>query len=188
MKKDFLKKRIARYMKKKQLIKDIEYMKLEKPFITKARKNYTVSNILFNISEKDDLKKVLSISQDFNMYEWVIIVSYYSMYMSALAALARLGFKSKSHAATISVLKEHYVKKERLEAKHIESLSKAYMLSENLITKLVNTKSKRETAQYDATPAISRENAVTALADADEFVTKIEDILGKKEPVAQKEK
>jgi len=56
-------------------------------------------------------------------------------------------------------------------------LTKAYDLSEQLITKMIQTKTKRETAQYDATPVITREMAEMALADADEFITKIEEIL-----------
>ena len=56
-------------------------------------------------------------------------------------------------------------------------MTKAYDLSEQLITKMIQTKTKRETAQYDATPVITREMAEMALADADEFITKIEEIL-----------
>mgnify|MGYP001577452002 CR=1 FL=1 len=38
-------------------------------------------------------------------------------------------------------------------------------------------KTKRENAQYDATPSITRENAKKALDDAEEFISKIEEIL-----------
>lgn len=175
---DFLKRKIARYLRKEQLLKKQEYTKLEKPFLIKARKNYTLANIMFKISEQNNFKKALALPESFETYEWVIIVSYYSMYMSALAALAKLGFKSKSHAATIAVLERHCVRKDKLEAKHVNTLSKAYALSENLITKLIKNKTRRETAQYDATPAISREIAKTALSDAEEFVTKVEEGLG----------
>jgi len=174
----FLKRKIASCLRKEQLLKKQEYTKLEKPFLAKARKNYAIANLMFKISEQNDFKKSLELPESFETYEWVIIVSYYGMYMSALATLAKLGFKSKSHAATIAVLEHHYVRKERLEAKHVDNLSKAYTLSEKLITKLIETKTRRETAQYDATPAISREMAKTALADADEFITKVEEILG----------
>ncbi len=175
---DILKRKIDGYLQKEQLLKNQEHIKLEKPFLTKARKNFTVAKLLFKISEQEDLKKVLALASDFNSYDWVIIVSYYSMYVSALAALARLGFKSKSHAATIVVLEHYYVHQQKnLEAKHIQQLTKAYILSEELINKLIQTKTRRETAQYDATPAISRENAVSALSDAEEFITKIEEIL-----------
>jgi uncharacterized protein (UPF0332 family) len=44
---------------------------------------------------------------------------------------------------------------------------------------LIQTKTRRETAQYGATSSISRENAVSALEDAEEFITKIEKVLAK---------
>ncbi len=112
------------------------------------------------------------------MFDWVIIIAYYTMYSSALAALSKLGFKSKSHAATLVVLEYYYVHQVKcLEIKHLHKLSKAYQLSEDLINKLIQTKTRRETAQYDATPSISKENAKSALEDADEFITRIEEIL-----------
>ncbi len=177
---EWLKRKINVYLKKEQLLKNQDNTKFEKPFLAKARKNFTVANLLFNISEQEETKKLLVLAHGFEMYDWVTVVSYYSMYVSALAALAKLGFKSKSHAATIAVLEYHYVQNGKsLEAKHIQKLTKAHSVSEELITKLIQTKTKRETAQYDATPLISRENAKTALEDAEEFIAKIEEILSR---------
>jgi len=176
--KEVLKRKIERYLKKEQIFKSDEHKRLEKPFLAKARKNFSVGNLLFRISEHEDIKKMINLASDFEAYDWIIIVSYYAMYTSALAALARLGFKSKSHAATITVLEHHYVNESKsLESKDLHKLVKAYAISEQLITKLIQTKTKRETAQYDATPAISKEMAKTALNDADEFITKIEEVL-----------
>lgn len=183
-----LNKKIDRYLKKEQLFQDEEHKKLEKAFLTKSRKNFTVANLLFKISEQEYIRKMLALASDFEMNDWAIIISYYAMYASALAALAKLGFKSKSHAATITVLEHYYLPKEKdknngkekinaLEQKDVHKLVKAYAISEQLITKLIQTKTKREAAQYDATPAISKENAKTALDDAEEFITKIEEIL-----------
>ncbi|MEK6951543.1 MAG: hypothetical protein AABX29_00855, partial [Nanoarchaeota archaeon] len=107
--KEVLKRKIERYLKKEQIFKSDEHKRLEKPFLAKARKNFTVGNLLFSISEHEDIKKMINLASDFEAYDWVIIVSYYAMYTSALAALAKLGFKSKSHAATITVLEHHYV-------------------------------------------------------------------------------
>lgn len=180
--KEALKNVIDNFLKKEQLFKSEEHKKLEKAFITKARKNFSIANLLFKISEQDYLKKLLTLSSDFEMHDWVIIVSYYSMYTSALSALAKLGFKSKSHVATIAVLEYNYVDENKetsknLEAKDIHKLTKAYAISEQLITKLIQTKTNRETAQYDATPAITKEMAKTTLNDADEFISKIEEVL-----------
>ena len=180
--KEVLKNIVGGFLKKKQLFKDDEHKKLEKPFISKARKNFSIANLLFKISEQDNLKKLLALASDFEMHDWVIIVSYYSMYASALSALAKLGFKSKSHAATITVLEYAYVNKneetsKNLEVEDIYKLTKAYVISEQLITKLIQTKTKRETAQYDATPAITKEMAKSALNDTNEFINKIEEVL-----------
>src|SRR3989344_1235008 len=176
---EILRRKIDSYLKKEQLFKDEEHKKLEKPFLTKSRKNFSVANLLFKISEQENIRKMLNLASDFEMFEWVIIVSYYAMYTSALAASAKLGFKSKSHAATITVLEHNYIPEEKdktngkaLEQKDIHKLVKAYAISEQLITKLIQTKTKRETAQYDATPSITREMAKTSLDDANEFITK----------------
>ena len=180
---EVLMEKIKGYLRKEQLFMDVEHKKLKKLFLTKSRKNVSVAHLLFKISEEEDIRKLLNIPSDFEMFEWVIIISYYAMYVSALAALANLGFKSKSHAATITVLEHHYIAKEKdnngrnLEQRDMLKIEKAYALSEQLITKLIQTKSRRETAQYDATPSITREMAKASLDDADEFITKIEEIL-----------
>ena len=108
---EMLKRKIKSYLKKEQLFKNDEHKKLEKPFLTKSRKNFTVANLLFKISEQKDIIKLLNLASDFEMHDWVIIVSYYSMYVSALSALAYLGYKSKSHVATIAVLKYNFTNK-----------------------------------------------------------------------------
>ena len=178
MKIAILKQKIKTYLKKEQLLKDKDYAKLEKPYLIKARKNFAIANMLMKISDEDELKKVLGLTADFEMYDWVIAVAYYAMYASALATLSKLGLKSKSHAATLAVLEYHYVHQQKdLDIKHLYKLSKAYQLNEELINKLIQTKTRRETAQYDATPSISRENAKSTLKEADEFITRIEEIL-----------
>lgn len=175
---ELLKRKISTYLDKTQLTKNKENLKLEMPFLTKARKNLAVANLLMKISDDTELKKTLNLAEGFETHDWIIIVAYYAMYTSALAALARQELKSKSHAATLAVLEQHYFhEQKKLETKHLEKLSKAYMISEAMITKLIQTKTRREAAQYNATPAITRENARTSLADADEFITKIEEIL-----------
>ena len=174
---------IDNFLKKDQLIKNDEYKRLEKSYLMKARKNLMVARLLLKISEEEGIKKMLKIASYFETYDWVIIISYYAMYTSALSALAKLGFKSKNHLATISVLEYNYVNKSEskkgLEVKDIHKLTKAYTLSEQLIIKLMETKTKREAAQYDATPNITKEMAKTALDDADEFITNIEEVISK---------
>lgn len=56
---EMLKRKIESYLKKEQLLKDNDNIKLKKPFLAKARKNFTVANLLFKISEEEELKKAL---------------------------------------------------------------------------------------------------------------------------------
>lgn len=66
---EVLRKRMARYLKKEQLSKDEEHKKLEKPFLTKSRKNFSVANFLFKVSEQGDIRKMLNLASDFEMYD-----------------------------------------------------------------------------------------------------------------------
>jgi len=125
-----LKKQIDAFLKRGQLLKNEEYRRLEKPYLTKARKNFTIANFMNSVSEREDMRKMLNLSSDFEMYDWVIIVSYYAMYTSALSALAKLGFKSKSHVATISILEHNYIEENKngknIDVQDIHKLTKAY--------------------------------------------------------------
>ena len=71
-----LKNQINNFLRKEQLIKNEEYKKLEKPYLMKARKNLTIDSLLLKISEEEEIKKMLSLTSYFEMYDWVIIISY----------------------------------------------------------------------------------------------------------------
>lgn len=174
---NLLKRKINRYLIKEQLLKDRSYAGLKNAYLTKARKNILIANLLMKISEDKKTKDFLKLPDDFNLYEWVIIVSYYAMYSAALGALANFNYKSRSHAATVVVLRYHYVHRQRLGREDILRLEKARKFSEALIGKLIKIKSRRESAQYDATPSISKVNAETSVRDANEFVGKVEEIM-----------
>ena len=84
---ELLKRKINGYLKKEQFFKNDEHKKQEKPFIAKSRKNFTVAKLLFKISEEEDMRRILNLASGFEMDDWAIIVSYYSMYTSSLSAL-----------------------------------------------------------------------------------------------------
>ncbi len=72
MRVDLLKKKIGLYLKKEQLIQNSEYTKLEKHYLAKSRKNLTVANLLFKISDADEVKKILKLSSDFDFNDWIL--------------------------------------------------------------------------------------------------------------------
>ncbi|MEK6859276.1 MAG: hypothetical protein AABX54_00525 [Nanoarchaeota archaeon] len=67
--KTILKNQIESFLKKEQLLKSDEYKKFEKSYLTKARKNFTVANLLLKISEEEDMRKILNLQSDFEMYD-----------------------------------------------------------------------------------------------------------------------
>ena len=56
MNKKKLERQIISFLKKEQLLKHEEHKRLEKSFLTKARKNFSVANLMFKISEQEELK------------------------------------------------------------------------------------------------------------------------------------
>lgn len=62
--KEVLKRKIENYMRKEQLFRNNENKKLEKLFLAKSRKNFTVANLLFSISENEDARKSKASSTD----------------------------------------------------------------------------------------------------------------------------
>ncbi|HLD10732.1 MAG TPA: hypothetical protein VJB89_01510 [Candidatus Nanoarchaeia archaeon] len=54
-----LKKKIE-IIRKEQLFNNSKYIYLEKPLLTKVRKNITLANILFKLSDQKELKNLLS--------------------------------------------------------------------------------------------------------------------------------
>lgn len=96
----------------------------------------------------------------------------------ALDLLAKIGYKSKNHAATLLVLEELFVKKKMLDQETLAILKKA-MLHKEEIEKLSDARHKREIAQYSITKETTKTIAEKIKQDAYEFVEKCETILEK---------
>ena len=79
-----------------------------KKHITKAVSNLELANFLleehnFSIKEKLPNRKY---------YDWCITIYYYSIYHISLALLAKLGYKSNSHFATLAAITLFYYHKD----------------------------------------------------------------------------
>ena len=75
--KEFLKRKIDSYLKKEQLSRNQEHKKLEKPYLLKARKSYSIGNLLFGISESDEIRKILKLADNFNTYYFSPLFFYF---------------------------------------------------------------------------------------------------------------
>ena len=133
-------------------------------------------NILSKIQANKKARNLLGVSKEYNSDEWIVICGYYAMYSSALALLAKIGFRSKNHTATIQVLEEYFVKRKLLDSKSFALLKNAVFQKEEL-EKLSEARHKREIAQYSVTKQTTKEIANNIILDAFSFVQKAEELL-----------
>lgn len=164
------------YLKNKSLTKDKSYEKLAKAFINKARSNLITMNILSQVDNNNQAKKLLNVPDNYTSDEWIITAAYYAMYSAATALLAKIGYKSNSHSATIAALEHFFVKKELIDKEYIEMFKKA-LLNKSEIDNISKAKEEREIAQYRVTETISKKDAEEAMKNAYDFVAKADLLL-----------
>jgi len=141
----------------------------------KAFHNLSLANQIFDTNQKNQLQ--VSYSSE-NYYDWVITVSYYSMYQACLSALAAVRKSGENHSATVCALVYHYVhKRSRLNEQYLLSLDKIRALADQDVQKLVERRFQRERASYDTGYTTELGLAQTALSEAREFVLKVREIL-----------
>lgn len=158
--------------KMKKLIRKIDCATLlSKTHLNKAFHNLDFAN--FTLNNQDEINKRL---EDETYFDWVIVISYYAMYHSAMALLYKLGYKASTHLATICVLCKECLGK-TLDKKDIEKISNVLELSEEEIKEIGRAKERREKASYSGSVSFEKNLAEMTLGDARKFINKIADIL-----------
>ena len=171
-------KQIDFYIKEGQITKDKSVVTLARKYLDKSKNNLMTMQLLSEVNTNGKARELLKISKEYDGDEWVVICGYYAMYTAALALLAKIGYKSKNHAATIIVLEEFFVKKKVLDADALKILKNAIFHKDEL-EKLSDARHKREIAQYSITKETTKAIAENIKKDAYEFVEKCEEIIGK---------
>ena len=120
---------------------------------------------------------MLKIPENYSAEEWIVICGYYAMYSAALALIAKIGFRSKNHTATLIVLDEFFVKKKILSQDSVLLLRNAAFQKEE-IEKISEARDKREIAQYSVTKQTTKDIAEKIKKDAYDFVNKCDNVLG----------
>jgi len=169
---------IKDYLKNKSLIKDPTVRALSERYLLKAKSNIITTSILFDIGLNLELKKSLNIPKEYSSDEWVVVSSYYAMYAAALALLAKIGYKSSNHSATILAMETFFVKKELIDHEYLAMLKNAH-ITQNEVQELANAKDDREIAQYSVTKATVHSLAEVSKKNAFSFVQKVEELLKK---------
>ncbi|MFH1453277.1 MAG: hypothetical protein ABIH00_04775 [Armatimonadota bacterium] len=69
------------------------------------------ANLLNNISKNAKAKNILSVPDDYEALDWVIIAGYYAMFHIATALLGLAGTRARSHESLINALEYQFVNK-----------------------------------------------------------------------------
>ena len=166
------------YIKRELLIKDVTVKRLANEYLAKAKNNLITLKILDELQNDKEFRKKYNIPNNYSTYEWVVITGYYAMYTAAISLLAKIGYRSKNHTATLCVLEEFFVKKKILD-EDILLLLKSAMFHKEEIEKLSDARHKREIAQYSITKQTTKSIAEKIKKDAYDFVNKCEEIIKK---------
>ena len=158
--KDLLKEELEFHISKGNLVEEKAAKNLVIAHIEKAKHNLRASDLL--LANKD-------------YSDWVVISLYYALYHSCLALLAKKGYFSKNHTATLLFIMENYsnISKEEIE-----------MIDETLLTKsdaefYTSLKQERHDASY-VTNAIFEKDKIDLLRkNTISFINKVETILEK---------
>ncbi len=148
---------------------------LSSAFLSKARQNLATMSLLSQLSD-EAARKTLGVPADYSPDEWVVICGYYSMYMASLSALAKIGYQSKSHTATLSALEELFVRQKHLEAEYVLMLDEHKVEPED-IQLLSLARNRREIAQYSVTKKTTAILASKTKEDAYKFVQRMEQLV-----------
>ena len=159
------------YLKTKALRKtNPEYKK----YLNKAISNLDFANFLLeehNFSIKEKLPNR-------NYYDWCIIIYYYSIYHTSLALLAKLGYKSNSHLATLTAITLFYYHKDNiLKKEDIDFLLEKITLDKNEIDFVIESKELRERACYGVDESFNISITKTLQKETVDFVNKIKELL-----------
>ena len=160
------------------LMKDESIKSLALRYLERASKNLELMNILSQLRMNKEAQAALKLPENYSNDEWITITAYYAMYASALALLAKVGYKSDNHTATIIALERFFVKKQIISPEYLAIFKHAHnQINSQDVTELAKGKDNREIAQYSVTEATTHAIAEASMKNAYNFVNKVRSII-----------
>lgn len=127
-----------------------EESKLIRAFLERAAESLASARLLLNSSFYDD----------------AVSRAYYAMYYAAKAALESIGVETRSHAGVINQFGLHFITKGQLDSQYGSMLTQAFQA--------------RHSSDYDVQVNTRPVVAESVVANAEQFVAKIKELLSKK--------
>ncbi|MBU4245665.1 MAG: DNA-binding protein [Nanoarchaeota archaeon] len=156
-----------------------------KDALERSYRHYLDAGIIQKIPASENLVKAHMEKSDHNIEfayslikenkfpDWAITGFYYALYHSSLALLAKKGFASKDHTATVCFLIKHYVEFSKEEIELYDGLS----LTRNEIQIYTDIKSERQKASYSTKLLFDIEHIKQLREKAIHFINKAKSML-----------
>ena len=152
-------------------------------YLMRAENELVAAEILFEVSGNKKLQKEeFKIEKDFTFYSSVISHSYYCIFFSAKAILAKQGIKTNApevHKKTLEAFEKYLVKTGKLDLELLKIYKKMIVRAEELLGIFSVEKGKRGQFTYQKLPQANREPAKESINNASMFFKNINKILRK---------
>jgi len=152
-------------------------------FLQRAENELVAAQMLFDISSNPHIQRVqFKLEKEFTFYSSVISHSYYSIFYSAKAQLAKGGVKTEApevHKKTLEAFEKYLVKTGKLDVELLKIYEKIVVRAEELLGIFSKEKGKRGKFTYHTLPQANREPAAESLDNASFFFKNINKILRK---------
>lgn len=182
------KKRVEKWLKSGEIVKESKG-KFVDFFLVNAGNSFDTAQLLYNVSTKDELKKVTGLP-NFNGYLWVVNSSYYSMFYTARALLENAGVKIKTdqsiHIITFDTLVHYFYATGKIEKQIVEEFqeagAEAYEVlgrekAKALVEEYLSERDKRSRFTYEMGEIAMQNKAKTSLDRAKRFNETLRKIL-----------
>lgn len=192
---------IPQYLTDGMLSKDVSHARFVPFYQNNSKTSFMLASYLFDVSTNSEIKMNAGFPTDTEFFLWVVVISYYSMFYAANAALARLGLKVADkipHKVTQDALIVYFLKSKRLakylledyKATKAEVLSVMGISEEDLLkefqikaTELIATfdfqREKRGDFQYHVTASVKQNVAELSLTRAKTFVQEVTTVVNR---------
>lgn len=130
-------KNVALYLQDGLLKRDASTVQFFSFYLNNAKISLLLAEHIYKISTKMQARKAAGFSQDYECLLWVVVISYYSMFYTANAALSKMGLKVSDkipHKVTQDSLIVYFLKSGRL----AKSLLEDYKATQTEVMGIMN--------------------------------------------------
>ena len=149
-------------------------------YLQRAENELVTAQMLFDISSNPELQKEqFKLEKEFTFYSSVISHSYYCIFYSAKAILAKIGVKTEApevHKKTLKSFEKYLVKTGKLDVELLKIYQKIVVRAEELLGIFSKEKGKRGRFTYQKLPQANREPARESFDNASFFFKNINKI------------